>query len=133
VSGRRYRLTRGGQVAPCVRQVDRATLARLTWLWVSYCAFALIGGHRGLPVCCPFRLLTGHRCPLCGLTRSWDYLLRGKVGLSFREHPAGPILFAGSAISLVKAWYAVYRDRDVQPDDPGPAWRARARRARRES
>ncbi len=86
------------------RSVDNATLSRLTWLWLAYGAFALVAGQRRLPSVCPFRLLTGHRCPLCGLTRSLNYFMRGKIPSSFREHPVGPILIVGSGFLFASAW-----------------------------
>jgi hypothetical protein len=86
------------------RSFDDVTLGRLTGLWLAYAVFALVAGRRRLPTVCPFRLLTGHRCPLCGLTRSVSSLLRGEMRRSFREHPAGPVLFAGSALFLAHAW-----------------------------
>jgi hypothetical protein len=105
-----YALVRAGQqpyVASQIkswRSVDNATLSRLTWLWLAYGAFALVAGQRRLPSVCPFRLLTGHRCPLCGLTRSLNYFMRGKIPSSFREHPVGPILIVGSGFLFASAW-----------------------------
>jgi hypothetical protein len=86
------------------RSFDDVTLRRLTGLWLAYAAFALVARRGRLPTVCPFRLLTGHRCPLCGLTRSVNCLLHGELRRSFREHPAGPVLFAGSALFLAHAW-----------------------------
>jgi Protein of unknown function (DUF2752) len=40
-------------------------------------------------VICPFRRLTGHRCPLCGLTHSLAALLRGDLRGSLSAHPFG--------------------------------------------
>ena len=84
--------------------LDDVTLARLTWLWLAYGGFALAAGQTRLPPACPFRLITGHRCPLCGLTRSVSFFLRGRLEPSFREHWAGPGLFAGSGFLLALAW-----------------------------
>ncbi len=48
---------------------------------------------------CPFRWLTGLRCPLCGLTHSLGALLHGDIGLAFRYHPLGPLLvFCAAAL-----------------------------------
>lgn len=44
---------------------------------------------------CPFHLLTGLSCPLCGLTRSVISALHFNFELSFFYHPLGlPLLFA---------------------------------------
>jgi hypothetical protein len=84
--------------------LDDVTLSRLTWLWFAYSIFALATGGRRLPTVCPYRLVTRHRCPLCGLTRSIHYLMRGQVSSSFEQHRAGPILYLGSALYLAWAW-----------------------------
>jgi hypothetical protein len=91
-------------------QLDDVTLSRLTWLWLAYSLFALATGGRRLPTVCPFRLVTRHRCPLCGLTRSVHHLMRGQVSLSFEQHPAGPVLYLGSAAFLAWAWRSRCRD-----------------------
>jgi hypothetical protein len=41
----------------------------------------------GLGLPCPFRLLTGWDCPLCGGTRMGDALLRGDVPAAFGFNP----------------------------------------------
>jgi hypothetical protein len=86
------------------RLLDDVTLSRLTWLWLTYSMFALLIGGRRLPTFCPYRLMTGHRCPLCGLTRSIHTLMRGDISSSFEQHRAGPILYAGSVFLLASAW-----------------------------
>jgi len=40
----------------------------------------------GLP--CPFRMITGWNCPLCGGTRMGDALLHLEVGAAFAHNPA---------------------------------------------
>jgi hypothetical protein len=47
---------------------------------------------------CRFRALTGFYCPGCGGTRAVDALLRGKILLSLRYHPAVIYIFAGVLI-----------------------------------
>lgn len=86
------------------RALDRVTLSRLTGLWLTYGAFALATGQRQLPSMCPFRLVTGHNCPLCGLTRSVNRFMRGQLRSSLEEHWAGAILYAGSGLLLAAAW-----------------------------
>lgn len=52
------------------------------------------------PTLCPFALLTGHACPLCGCTRAASALLRGEVGLAWELHP----LVVVAAPLLLVAW-----------------------------
>lgn len=44
---------------------------------------------RNTVVLCPFRRLTGHACPFCGLTRSFAALLAGDLRRSVVLHPFG--------------------------------------------
>ena len=85
-------------------RLDDTTLNRLTWLWLAYTGFALTVERRRFPSVCPFRLVTGHACPLCGLTRSVAYVLHGRMRYALEQHPAGPVLFAGSGFFLAAAW-----------------------------
>jgi hypothetical protein len=52
-------------------------------------------------VLCPFRRLTGHRCPLCGLTRSLAALSEGEVRMSVAHHPLGVAVAAGTTASAL--------------------------------
>ena len=40
---------------------------------------------------CGFRWLTGHPCPLCGLTRALLALAKGHVGAALRFHALSPL------------------------------------------
>ena len=52
----------------------------------------------GVPNICPFHLLTGYPCPVCGITRSFVYFAHGKFSDSFAYHPLGPLLFVALLI-----------------------------------
>lgn len=67
------------------------------------------------PVICPFRRLTGLPCPGCGLTRSWTYLVHGRVGDSFAVHPFGPLFLA--AVVVLVGFVVVARVRRRPPPD----------------
>lgn len=70
-------------------------------LAVAYAAFALLAPGRGLPSVCPYRLLTGHRCPFCGLTAAVGAALRGHVRRSAGLHPLGlPVAVLCAAAAL---------------------------------
>jgi Protein of unknown function (DUF2752) len=61
-------------------------------LSAAYLAFAVRRREASGPVLCPYRRVTGHRCPLCGLTRGIGLALRGKFARSAQQHPAAPIM-----------------------------------------
>ena len=53
----------------------------------------------GAFVACPFKLVTGLRCPLCGMTRATLSLLRGDLPASLAMHPVGPLV-----LLALRAW-----------------------------
>lgn len=52
---------------------------------------------------CPFRHLTGRRCPGCGMTRAVALALRGKPLRATRTHPGAIPLLAALSIQLGRA------------------------------
>lgn len=70
--------------------------------WLACAAQAAAGIPEGL-VLCPFRLLTGHRCPGCGMGHAVVHAMRGEWAESFRWHPLGvPLLAIWTAWLLVE-------------------------------
>jgi hypothetical protein len=68
--------------------------------WVL-CAVQAVTGAGGQLVICPFRLLTGHHCPGCGMGRAVVAAMRGDWLGSFHLHPLGiPVL------AIWTAWLA---------------------------
>jgi len=66
-----------------------------------------VGGRR-MPPLCAFRLVTGHRCPGCGMTRAFLYLFRFDLANAVRANLMSPFVFvlvartvAGAAVRLV--------------------------------
>lgn len=59
-------------------------------LGLAYGSYAWLAHGRNLPVMCPFRRLTGLRCPLCGATTALGHLLHGEPRAAFRAHPLAP-------------------------------------------
>lgn len=53
----------------------------------------------GLPPC-SFAVLTGRRCPTCGMTTSFAWFARGRFDRSFAANPAGSLL-APACVVLV--------------------------------
>lgn len=69
-------------------------------LGMAYLVFANFSYQRELPVLCPFRRMTGIRCPLCGFTTATSHLLHGDLRKSLRAHPLAPITLVAAI-----AWY----------------------------
>lgn len=59
----------------------------------------------GIGVGCPFRLVTGWDCPLCGGTRMGSALLHGDVAVAFAFNPLALVVIA--ALGVVGALWAV--------------------------
>ncbi len=82
---------------PAAARAGMASRAR-TWLGVP----ALLGAglvlwdpaRNGGPPLCPYRLVTGHTCPGCGLTRAVGALLRGRWHEAVTLHPLAPVVVA---------------------------------------
>ena len=64
------------------------------------------GTHRelGLPEC-SFLVLTGRRCPSCGMTTSWAYWMRGDVPRAVEVNAGGAML--ALAATLLGPWLLV--------------------------
>ena len=77
-------------------RVDLPAVRRLL-CW--YGAFALLAPRLRAPTC-PLRLLTGRRCPACGLTTAVSAALHGRVRHAAALHRLGP---ATAAAVLVAA------------------------------
>ncbi len=59
-----------------------------------------IGTHRqlGLPPC-TFLTVFGVRCPSCGMTTSWSYLVRGQFGRAWSTNAGGACLAVLAAVA----------------------------------
>jgi len=73
--------------------------ALLGWLAYTRIFWVLQAAHLSAPPC-PFFYLTGHPCPFCGGTRSFAYMWRGDISDAVRLYPLGPLLFAGTILSV---------------------------------
>jgi hypothetical protein len=97
---------------PAPRHTTVASRAR-TWLGVP----ALLGvglvvwdpARNGGPPLCPYRIVTGHTCPGCGLTRAIGALLRGRWHDAVTLHPLAPVVAALVVAGCVA--YVVFGDR----------------------
>lgn len=77
---------------------------------------------RGTVVLCPFRRMTGHRCPLCGMTRSLAALLHGDLRSSAASHPLGWAVAVGTVACLLPI-----ESPHLHVDERGRPWRRRLR------
>jgi hypothetical protein len=68
-----------------------SVVAGVAWL---LCAAQAASGVGEELVMCPFRLLTGHRCPGCGMGHAIVAAMRGDWVGSFHQHPLGIPLLA---------------------------------------
>lgn len=75
-------------------------LALMRALAGGYALFAATAPLARIPSPCPFRRMTGFRCPLCGLTRATRALTRGDVRKAFALHPLAPLLWAVTLAAL---------------------------------
>ena len=76
--------------------------------WLLCAAQAAAGVGEGL-VLCPVRLLTGHRCPGCGMGHAIVAAMRGDFAASFHLHPLGIPLLA-----IWTAWLAAEAVRAIR-------------------
>ena len=70
-----------------------------------------VGTHQqlGLPTC-PFLLMTGFPCPLCGITTSLSLAVRGEWHSALETQPFGLLVFLGGTI-LVMMGFSPIRHR----------------------
>jgi Protein of unknown function (DUF2752) len=73
-------------------------------LAAAYALFAATAPLSRLPSLCPFRRVTGKRCPLCGLTRATNALARGDVGEALALSPLAPLLWVAAVLALTRPW-----------------------------
>lgn len=94
-----------------VERVDRRNAGLLLLLavgWLVYTRFFAVfrGAHLVLPPC-PFLVLTGQPCPLCGATRGYAAVWRGDLGSAVRYHPLAPVFFAATVAGAVGLAFAL--------------------------
>lgn len=58
---------------------------------------------------CPFRALTHHPCPGCGMTRAFCALAHGEFWRAMKLNPFSPLLFLAALVVWARAAAAVFR------------------------
>jgi hypothetical protein len=76
-----------------------ALLGLLGWLLYTRVFWTLHAAHATLPPC-PFLIVTGQPCPLCGGTRSFAQMWQGDVAGAARFHLLGPALFVLTLLAV---------------------------------
>ena len=94
-------------------------LGLLAWLLYTRVFWMLHSAGATFPTC-PFLLLTGQPCPLCGGTRSFAQMWQADLGGSARYHPLGPVLFVLTFAGVVGLAVLVMRGRVVRWRPPRP-------------
>ncbi len=102
----------------CKLEISERTLrsrpsvnAQLEWLLLAYVLSAPLMVKKQRLIHCPFRMITGLSCPLCGLTRGIDMTLRGHLLSATKFHVLALPLVAGATAMAVRDGMALYRER----------------------
>jgi hypothetical protein len=98
-------------------------LALVAWSYLAACA-SIRTWSNGAPRLCPWFLLTGFDCPLCGTTRAWGALLHGDTYAAFQFNHWTPLL-----LPLWVAFAVVVTIRSIAPSSEGALSISRARRS----
>ena len=111
-------------------------LALFGGLGVAYASYAWLTHGRDLPVMCPYRWLTGLRCPLCGATTALGHLLHGEPSAAFRAHPLAPPAMVAALIWYLYSAFATAapsarRNRREDATWLPRAWRSRSTRRKK--
>ncbi len=111
------------RAVPADRMRDLALAGALVaWLLYTRIFWVLQAAHLSAPPC-PFYYLTGHPCPFCGGTRSFAYMWRGDFSDAVRLYPLGPLLFAGTFVSVGALVAGAITGRTWIPRLTGRQWR----------
>lgn len=104
-------------------------LHRFGWLTLFGATCAAAGGvfaltGRGVP--CPFLMVTGWLCPVCGASRMGVALLHGDLSGAWSANPF--VLLLGPVLALVWGWTGLQllRRRSVALPTPAGRWLERA-------
>lgn len=84
-------------------RVEVSRTALLGSLAGAYALFAATAPIDRAPAACPYRRITGRRCPLCGLTRATRALTRGDIARAQALHPLALLLWVATAMALARA------------------------------
>ena len=98
---RQQRIVGAIVMAPCVALLAAAW--SLTPRTIGYGT----AGQLDIPDC-SILIRTGYPCPTCGMTTSVSATAHGQLGLAFKAHPFGIVLFAvAAALAVASLWQLV--------------------------
>jgi hypothetical protein len=111
--------------SPRPKQVRMSLLERLLALAIALGCLAVlitalvldpspsgVGTHRRLGLdACSLLVRTGVPCPTCGMTTSFSYFVRGRLGASFYTQPMGTCLAFLAAITFWGGLYIAFTGR----------------------
>lgn len=79
----------------------------------------LLWQEEAMPKLCGLKLLTGHDCPGCGMTRCFVCMAHGDVVQAVKFHPWGAAFYVFLLIQIPYRLYALYR---IHANLPGWYW-----------
>lgn len=96
----------------------RPLVRRLRLLLLGFALLAFVLDGRRTPVLCPFRIVVGRPCPVCGTTRAVGRLMHGDLRSARQLNGVSAVLFVPVAIAVLAAGLRPRARADHSP--PGP-------------
>jgi hypothetical protein len=89
-------------------RIRLSLLSGLGLFYVTY-AYSLGSGYYEYLSWCPFLILTGYRCPLCGITHAVGALLHQDTISAKLYHPFGPVILVAITALWLRTGIALSR------------------------
>ncbi len=86
-------------------QVRKSLLKRYSLVLLVLAVYYVLRSRDIITIRCPFRLITGHRCPGCGATAMCLHLAKGEIKEAFRSNAVlfflFPLMAAAASVKLI--------------------------------